>query len=430
MKKMYDYPKILLTLAVLIGFAQLARGQGNHVFAGSESVNFGVIDLATPGGQTWSTDRSATPGYFSAVGTATFTTPTDAANVNGYVKHYTNAANQGFTFPVGTGADLRTLTTSGTIPANAVIATAWIVGDPSTTNDPTNTGAAGGSHSIGSFGAGILSVSSVGQWDWQDIAANAAGTTVTVSIPAITNPSATAAVLRLVGWNGTQWIAIGTAGATGITEGSTLSGTIPAAGISAIGIGATTNVLPITIASFTAANSNCAANLSWITSQEINAANFEIEQSTNGTTFTKLASVAAKGLSNGASYSYNAAQDQGTAYYRLKLVDKDGTYKYSGIVKTLVNCSGENFFSVYPNPVNNKTSMLTVSYKLTYKGNANIIVTNTIGQKLVVKAISATGVTQTATLPIDTRVATGIYFITIVDANGNRLVETEKIVKQ
>jgi hypothetical protein len=181
----YNYklknPIFLITFLILT-CSVLTKGQGNHVGTGGELDNFGVIDLATPGGQTWSTDRLATPGYFSAFGTASYSNPADLnANVNGYVKHYADAANQAFSFPVGTGTDYRNISISGTRSATSVIATAWILGDPNSTNDPTNPN--GGTHSTSALGSGIQSVSTIGQWDWQDVSGDAAGITVTVSIP-------------------------------------------------------------------------------------------------------------------------------------------------------------------------------------------------------------------------------------------------------
>lgn len=228
---------IAITLVFLLLLQSVAYSQtGNHVFEGAESVNFGVINLATPAGQTWSTFRGATPGYFSAVGTATYTGAADAdANVNGYVKHYANDANQAFTFPVGTGSDLRELSVSGTRNAAAILGVAWIAGDPSTTSDPT--GPNSGTHAITSTGTGITAVSPVGFWDWQDLSNDAAGSTVTVSVPDM-SAFATADNLRLVGWNGTTWVNLsGTTGASGNTENSTLSGTM-VSGITALGIGA------------------------------------------------------------------------------------------------------------------------------------------------------------------------------------------------
>ena len=203
---------------------------GNYVFSGSEAVNFGTISLSTS--SSWGTDRMATPGYFAAYGTATYTDASDVNNINGYVKHYVQAANQEFTFPVGTGSDLRKLTTSGTIPNGLTVGTAWILGNPSSTTDPTD----GVTHSTSSLGTGITGISTVGQWDWVVSSGLAAGVTVTVSIPDLSS-FGPAAQLRLVGWNGSQWLNLsGSTGASGNTENSTLSGTMQA-GITAIGVG-------------------------------------------------------------------------------------------------------------------------------------------------------------------------------------------------
>jgi methionyl-tRNA formyltransferase len=199
---------------------------GNHVPAGGEMANHGTVSLQTS--TLWSTARTTPQGYFSAVGTASYTGADDAHNINGYVKHYVTAANQGFTFPVGTGADLRTLTTSGTIASGVNIATAWIAGNPGTVTDPTDNA----THSVTALGTGITAVSTAGQWDW---VGSAAGATVTVSIPDLSS-FGDAVDLRLVGWNGTQWVSLGTAGASANTEDGSLSGTM-IAGITAIGVG-------------------------------------------------------------------------------------------------------------------------------------------------------------------------------------------------
>ena len=237
----------VFTFCLLCASLNSVKAQGNYVFSGAEAANHGSIALTT-GGAVWSTQRAATPGYFSLVGTATFTGATtgSTALIDGYVKHYATAANQGATFPVGAGTTLRTVTTSGSIPSGMQVATAWIPGDPSGNLDPTSTGAAGGAHSVTSLGSGLTQVSTVGQWDWQDLSSSAAGITITVSIPDMT-AFGVASSLRLVGWNGTQWINLsGSTGASGITEGSTLSGTIQS-GISALGIGRSSIVVNVKV---------------------------------------------------------------------------------------------------------------------------------------------------------------------------------------
>ncbi len=231
MKKLYMIAGVLGLLTAT------ASAQGNRVSAGGEVTNFGTLHLTPTGAPapTWTTVRSATPGYFSAVGTATFAGAADAANINGYVKHYANAVNQSFSFPVGTDAVLRTLSVSGTRAANSVIATAWIAGNPHITPDPTN---GNNLNDTSQRAATIGKVFTDGQWDWQDLSNNANGVTVTVSIPNMQTSGANAANLRLVGWKSStnQWVDLGTAGASGLVAGSTLSGTMQS-GISAVGIG-------------------------------------------------------------------------------------------------------------------------------------------------------------------------------------------------
>ena len=220
----------LILLCVWLLSTATTIAQGNYVPAGGEAVNFGTISLSTS--TNWSTARTATPGYFATSGTATYTGADDTHNINGYVKHYVKAANQGFIFPVGTGTDLRTLTTSGTIPNGAVYGAAWILGNPGTTTDPTDNA----THSLTSLGTGVNTVSSVGQWDWVEVTGSSVGITVTVSIPDLSS-FGPASQLRLVGWDGSKWVNLsGSTGASANTENSTLSGTM-VSGIKALGIG-------------------------------------------------------------------------------------------------------------------------------------------------------------------------------------------------
>ena len=258
--------RIIFILSICLSASNIFA-QGNHVFSGGEITNFNIVDIATGGGQTWSTDRASLPGYFSMVNTANFTGCTDAANINGYVKKY---GNTDFIFPVGSGNDIRTLEISSPVAASDAYATAWIAGDPSGNTDPTAPNA--GPHSIFSVASPIVFVSSIGQWDWQvgNAGKLGAGTTgtgeglvITVSIPDMSN-FAVAPNLRLVGWNGTQWIDLsGAALANGNKENSTLKGTMQA-GITAVAIGSVSKTLPLQLINFYTTTANCDALISWL----------------------------------------------------------------------------------------------------------------------------------------------------------------------
>lgn len=104
--------------------------------------------------------------------------------------------------------------------------------------------------------------------------------------------------------------------------------------------------LPVTLIDFTGMIHNGNAYLKWETGLEINFNHFEIEKSTNRSVYKSIGVVAAKG--NGSSYNFNTPQKEPTAYYRLKMVDKDGTVKHSRIIRLTQN-AGEGI-SLYPNP--------------------------------------------------------------------------------
>lgn len=231
--------KSIITL--VLGFIIFnSNAQTNHVYAGGELLNYGIVDLSIINKTYWSTDRSNIPGYFSVMQNANFAGFSDAAHIDGYVKKYGNSS---FIFPVGNGKSLRAFEISAPDKLTDAYAVAWIDGDPSENLDLTEPYA--GKHSINSVKGDIIQVSNIGQWDWQTGEAEnlGVGTTgdgkginIRLTIPDLKNfaePSA----LRIVGWNGTHWIDLsGTATATGNDEYSNITGTM-IAGISAIGIG-------------------------------------------------------------------------------------------------------------------------------------------------------------------------------------------------
>lgn len=93
--------------------------------------------------------------------------------------------------------------------------------------------------------------------------------------------------------------------------------------------------LPLDIISFTASVLNKDTKLEWTTANQVNVSHFEIERlSANGTAYTKVGEVAVNNASSG-SYSFtdiNAKQFMAKGYYRLKVVDNDGRYRYSKVL--------------------------------------------------------------------------------------------------
>jgi len=109
---------------------------------------------------------------------------------------------------------------------------------------------------------------------------------------------------------------------------------------------------PITLTYFQAKIHDKTTLLTWETATETNNAGFEIQRSTDGINWNRIAWEDGQGTSTSIhNYTYRDENPLfGTIYYRLKQLDFDGTYEYSDIVQ--VNYKKGNI-SIYPNPVKN-----------------------------------------------------------------------------
>ncbi|MCO5230796.1 MAG: right-handed parallel beta-helix repeat-containing protein [Chitinophagales bacterium] len=113
------------------------------------------------------------------------------------------------------------------------------------------------------------------------------------------------------------------------------------------------SILPLDLISFTATLVNDKTQLQWNTVNEVNVSHFEIERSLDGIHWEKISGTNAQ---NGIAQQYMAwdyAPYVGINYYRLKMIDIDGSIKYSKIVQvSLIETKSEIEFSVFPNPSN------------------------------------------------------------------------------
>ncbi|MCE7068871.1 T9SS type A sorting domain-containing protein [Dyadobacter sp. CY327] len=112
------------------------------------------------------------------------------------------------------------------------------------------------------------------------------------------------------------------------------------------------NPLPVRLVLFDAAAEGMNALLTWATAAEINSDKFIIERSTSGKDWIEIGQVKARSLSvAGEAYEfYDRDVDLKMGYYRLKMIDTDGTFAYSKI-KTLRFDGMEP--AIFPNPIGN-----------------------------------------------------------------------------
>jgi hypothetical protein len=110
------------------------------------------------------------------------------------------------------------------------------------------------------------------------------------------------------------------------------------------------SVMPIDLISFEAIEKDCKTSLEWSTANEINFSHFNVEQSFDAQSFKTVANI--KGGANNGKYSLNDQSLRSHSYYRLKMIDLDGTFKYSNI-GYVENKNCLQSISVYPNITSN-----------------------------------------------------------------------------
>jgi hypothetical protein len=128
-----------------------------------------------------------------------------------------------------------------------------------------------------------------------------------------------------------------------------------------INVGPSGGVLPVTLSEFDAKAENCVSVIKWKTSNETNLNKFEIETSSDGLVFLVAGTVKPSASSSIGQYQFSWNQPTGKAYYRLKMIDNDGSITYSKIIPITSDCNDKKkFVQLYPNPVN-ATQLLKVN---------------------------------------------------------------------
>lgn len=175
------------------------------------------------------------------------------------------------------------------------------------------------------------------------------------------------------------------------------------------------NNLPIELLSFDAQVIQKFVQLDWRTSSETNNDYFEIQRSPFGNNWTTLERIKGQGTTSSESIykHYDKTPLEGTAYYRLKQVDLDGTFSYSQTRTIVFSSKEEELISIFPNPAKGQVNVLI------HTASASTIKINLIDlQGQTVQALDhvlSRGANQ-LTLPLD-GLAAGLYFISIQQNN-------------
>ena len=192
-------------------------------------------------------------------------------------------------------------------------------------------------------------------------------------------------------------------------------------GFSGFGAGATASsgigVLPVDLLSFTGKSQQGQNLLDWVTASELNTSHFEIQRMKNKS-FEAIGNMSAAGNSN-TIISYRFVDDKplgSSNFYRLKMVDKDESFKYSKVIA--INSPRPTDFRIYPTPA---ARNLYIEPELSNEHFTKICVFNSKGEK--VKTIENATTAQKIDI---SQWVNGFYFVAIYE--DNRLLTTKKII--
>lgn len=175
--------------------------------------------------------------------------------------------------------------------------------------------------------------------------------------------------------------------------------------------------LGLTLLGFDGTLSNKTVFLKWQTANEKNTSFFDVLRSTDAREWNTVGKVAAAGTkATTSNYGLNddiRSVNSSNIYYRLRMVDIDGSYSYSNTLVFYPGDENNNFVKVYPTAVS-KGEDVTVAFSGSYVAG-QVAIFNSVGQ-----LISKSNMENNGKITIGTTdLAPGIYFVKLVSPQSN-----------
>ena len=188
----------------------------------------------------------------------------------------------------------------------------------------------------------------------------------------------------------------------------------------------TASVLPISLASFSVHNDNGHVQLQWTTATELNCNRFEIERSSDGTSWVRIGTVNGNGTSSKA-HTYQSSDINplnGNNYYRLKQYDMDGSFTVSDVRSLKMLLQAGSSVIVYPNPAK---GLINFTLQHFTAGNITATLSTMSGNIIHQETITVSDAAANYKLNMKKQPAPGMY---ILQLKGESLSETIKVMVQ
>ncbi len=153
--------------------------------------------------------------------------------------------------------------------------------------------------------------------------------------------------------------------------------------------------LPVTFTGLNVVNKGCVIDVDFFTQGEINVNKYEIEVSKDGVNFINTGVITAANLSKYSySFSIKDAFKAPQVFVRIKSLDKDGKFQYSGTKSVKGECQNDWAVGVYPNPAKSVSRIVLIAKQGQFNGKYGITLADMAGKILLVKEMNLINATQ------------------------------------
>ncbi len=186
--------------------------------------------------------------------------------------------------------------------------------------------------------------------------------------------------------------------------------------------------LPVDLIAFDGERNGRQIDLMWTTASESNTSHFEVEKGAGSLRFEQIGKKEAAGESSTEiAYSFVDTEPvAGSNYYRLRMVDLDGSFEYSNVIEVAFNIKKAiEILALRPVPVKNT---LNVDFTSNRNATTNVIVVDALGRQVFHQEIQAQAGANNLQIDMND-FSNGVYFLQIVRPQDN-VHQVQKFSKQ
>ncbi len=184
------------------------------------------------------------------------------------------------------------------------------------------------------------------------------------------------------------------------------------------------STLPVAFTDFSAVKENGIVKLNWRAEETDQFSHYEVEHSTNGSSFAKKQQVEKSNSGINSAYTaYDLKPVSGVQFYRIAAVSVTGSKKYSSVLRITIGGRSKSFL-VFPQQGGNQFAVQLNELPI---GNYHLSVIASNGQLIYSRIIAHEGSDQTLIISMDKPIASGIYRIIL---RGESVLFNQSILMQ